>query len=186
MSKTIEDYVKLYENVLDVKICEDIINRINEEEWEKHHYYNSATEKHMSYDDDLSVILGQNIAFESLNQVVWNSIYDYITNHLNLEYFNSWAGFSFPRFNKYTQDTRMRMHCDHIHSLFEGPRKGVPILTVLGALNDDYTGGEFFLIDKEVHLPKGSIVIFPSNFLYPHEVRHVKSGIRYTYVSWVW
>jgi len=40
--------------------------------------------------------------------------------------------------------------------------------------------------DKEIKFKKGELVIFPSNFLYPHEVKLVTKGTRYTYVSWVY
>ena len=30
------------------------------------------------------------------------------------------------------------LHADHIHSMFDGEKKGIPILSVLGVLNDDY------------------------------------------------
>jgi predicted 2-oxoglutarate/Fe(II)-dependent dioxygenase YbiX len=71
--------------------------------------------------------------------------------------------------------------------MFDGSRKGVPVLTVLGALNDDYEGGELVMWnDTQIELTAGKIMIFPSNFLYPHEVKIVKEGIRYSFVSWVW
>jgi predicted 2-oxoglutarate/Fe(II)-dependent dioxygenase YbiX len=71
--------------------------------------------------------------------------------------------------------------------MFDGERKGVPVLTVLGSLNNDYTGGEFVMWEDEViDLPAGAIAVFPSNFMYPHEVRPVKTGVRYSYVSWAW
>lgn len=37
----------------------------------------------------------------------------------------------------------MRKHYDHIHSIFDGQRKGIPVLSMLGILNNDYEGGEF-------------------------------------------
>ena len=54
------------------------------------------------------------------------------------------------------------------------------------ALNDDYEGGEFAFFDRElVHRPKkGSCIMFPSNFMYPHEVMPVTSGTRYSIVTW--
>ena len=70
----------------------------------------------------------------------------------------------------------MALHADHIHSMFDGERKGIPILSVLGVLNDDYEGGEFVLIDEKIDLSKGDIIIFPSNFMYPHKVEHVKKN----------
>ena len=53
------------------------------------------------------------------------------------------------RFNKYAENKKMALHADHIHSMFDGERKGIPILSVLGVLNDDYEGGEFVLIDEK-------------------------------------
>jgi predicted 2-oxoglutarate/Fe(II)-dependent dioxygenase YbiX len=80
----------------------------------------------------------------------------------------------------------MALHADHIHSRFDGERKGIPILSVLGVLNDDYEGGEFVLIDEKIDLNKGDIIIFPSNFMYPHKVEPVTKGTRYSYISWIW
>ena len=58
-------------------------------------------------------------------------------------------------------------------------------MSVLGVLNDDYEGGEFVLIDEKIDLSKGDIIIFPSNFMYPHKVEPVTKGIRYSYISWM-
>ena len=81
----------------------------------------------------------------------------------------------------------MQNHSDHIHALFDGERKGVPILSIIGILNDDYEGGEFIMFgDKKINTKKGDLLIFPSNFLYPHEVTPVTRGVRYSYVSWLW
>jgi predicted 2-oxoglutarate/Fe(II)-dependent dioxygenase YbiX len=43
-----------------------------------------------------------------------------------------------------------------------------------------------FWQDQKIELKAGSIMIFPSNFLYPHKVVEVTKGVRYSYVSWVW
>ena len=54
------------------------------------------------------------------------------------------------------------------------------------ALNDDYEGGEFAFFDRELvyNLKKGSCIMFPSNFMYPHEVMPVTSGTRYSIITW--
>ena len=53
-------------------------------------------------------------------------------------------------------------------------------------LNDDYEGGEFAFFDRELvyNLKKGSCIMFPSNFMYPHEIMPVTSGTRYSVVTW--
>ena len=54
-------------------------------------------------------------------------------------------------------------------------------------LNDDYQGGEISFFDGEVkpNLKKGDLLIFPSSFTYPHEVLPVKSGTRYSIITWI-
>lgn len=54
------------------------------------------------------------------------------------------------------------------------------------ALNDDYEGGEFAFFNRELvyKLKKGSCIMFPSNFMYPHEIMPVTSGTRYSIVTW--
>jgi len=53
-------------------------------------------------------------------------------------------------------------------------------------LNDDYEGGEFSFFNRELKFkPKrGSVLMFPSNFMYPHEIIPVTQGVRYSIITW--
>jgi predicted 2-oxoglutarate/Fe(II)-dependent dioxygenase YbiX len=53
-------------------------------------------------------------------------------------------------------------------------------------LNDDYEGGEFAFFNRELKYKpkKGSCIMFPSNFMYPHEIMPVASGTRYSIITW--
>jgi len=55
------------------------------------------------------------------------------------------------------------------------------------ALNDDYEGGEFqfFGYSEPYRVPKGSCIIFPSSFVFPHQILPVTSGTRYSVVTWM-
>lgn len=91
------------------------------------------------------------------------------------------------RFNRYEQDQMMRQHIDHIQSLFDGDQKGIPILSVVANLNDDYDGGQLYFWDNfTLKLKKGDVVIFPSTFMFPHGVKKVSKGTRYSFVCWGW
>ena len=92
--------------------------------------------------------------------------------------------FSPIRFNKYEVGNTMRIHYDNIHSIFDGKMKGIPIVSIVGNLNEDYEGAEFMLRDKEIKLKTGDILLFPSGIVYPHTVKETKKGIRYSFVSW--
>ena len=90
------------------------------------------------------------------------------------------------RFNKYNPGTEMNPHIDHIRTLFDGKQKGIPILSIIGLLNDDFIGGEFLLCGNKIELKKNSFLAFPSNFMYPHEVTPIKEGTRYSFAAWLW
>jgi len=73
-------------------------------------------------------------------------------------------------------------YSEHVDSFTEIPRT----LSCSLILNDEFKGGEFSFFHNEIiyNLKKGSAIIFPSNFLYPHSVLPVISGTRYSIVTW--
>ena len=192
MKLDLEYYVKHYKSFLNESICDKTVNELDlldKSLWNEHEFYDSKNNKFLkkSGDQELSTLYSKNISTkEIIMKELWNGIYNYIIN-LNFSWFGGWQGYSEIRFNKYFQNTKMAEHCDHIHSLFDGNRKGIPTLSVLGILNDNYKGGEFIMFEnKEIKFSKGDLLIFPSIFLYPHKVKPVKIGTRYSFISWVW
>lgn len=185
MKTDLRDYIKIY-NVIDEQMCNETVKQLDVAEWSKHTYHNPTEEKLISYDDDLSVSNDRISNKMELMDKTWNCFRNYL-NELDMEWYFSWQAHSEIRFNRYDVNTQMRIHCDHIHTLFDGQQKGIPVMSALGILNDDYEGGEFLMFgDEKIDLRKGDIMVFPSNFLYPHLVKPVTSGVRYSFVSWAW
>ena len=60
------------------------------------------------------------------------------------------------------------------------------VLSTVGYLNDDYVGGEIYFpyVDIKIKPKAGSVIFFPSNFIYVHEVMPVTEGIRYAIPQW--
>ena len=64
-------------------------------------------------------------------------------------------------------------------------------LSIIMNLNDNYEGGDLIFTDqkekeiKRLKLSKGSIVFFPSDFMYPHSIQPITKGTRYSIVSWL-
>ena len=188
MDRNIESYLKVYQ-VLSKKDCINTVAALKEKdkEFQIHQFYNVSDGTYHSYEHELSIAYSQIETKDIIMKEIWNTLKKYVEELDMKRWFTSWSGFSEVRFNRYHTDTQMALHCDHIHSMFDGNRKGIPTLSILGCLNDDYTGGELvFWDDKVVELKAGEIMIFPSNFLYPHEVKLVTEGTRYSYVSWAW
>ena len=184
---TIEDYI-IVENTIPKELCKELINECNKKEWKKHTWNNYATGTFTSEETkELDVM--------PCTQEQQNKVTPYLIEALNrYQEKVSISGektegpfltkFSPIRFNKYEIGNTMRKHYDHIHSIFDGKMKGVPIVSIVATLNEDYEGGEFMCRDKKINLKTGDILMFPSNFMYPHEVKETTRGVRYSFVSW--
>ena len=180
-------YAKLYRGVVSDEICAKTVSEMNTLEFKEHTFYNANTGEYKprSGSQELSMSWGNVSTKKTLNDIVDDTAFKYVQG-LNMPWFVKYQGYTHVRFNKYAGNKMMALHADHIHSMFDGERKGIPILSVLGVLNDDYEGGEFYLVDEKTDLSKGDIIVFPSNFMYPHKVEPVTKGTRYSYISWIW
>jgi len=67
-------------------------------------------------------------------------------------------------------------------------------MSVIINLNSNYEGGEFIFFNpttrkedviREEKLKEGSVLMFPSNFLFPHSVKPITKGTRYSLVCWL-
>lgn len=184
MNKNLNDYIFRLEKVIPHNVCDDTVNELKEKTFTKH-TYSTGVGNEFSFDNDLSVRYDSTLlTYFYLMQICYESLRNY-HKFINFDWYDHWTGYTEIRFNKYDQGTEMKKHCDHIRSVFDGKVKGVPILTILGSLNDNYEGGQLILFDDDViEFNKGDIVIFPSNFLYPHQVSSVTRGTRFSFVSW--
>jgi hypothetical protein len=172
MKKNLSDYVVLNKGVISDELCDRTVKELEESpSWRQHTFTKYANGELVNiagetepnqHDADLPTVI------PDLMKVYWETIYKYIAKDTDLKWFTSWEGFDPIKFIQYTPGTEMRVHCDHIHSMFDGRKKGIPILTVIAQFNDAFKGGEFVMFEDEViSFNKGDIIVFPSNFLFP-------------------
>ena len=186
MNQNLKDYVKIY-NKLSPEFCDNAVSLLHNVDWNTHNFYVNGEDRYYSADSDGMVSWNQLPIQEQLNQAVWDCLHQYVVQDLNFEWFHGWQQFTSIRFNRYDKNKDMKNHCDHIHDIFDGVNKGIPVLSIVGLLNDEFEGGELiFFDDYALPIKKGDIVIFPSNFLFPHRVSTITSGSRFSFVSWAW
>jgi hypothetical protein len=192
MKKNLDFYVKKIPNFLDKKFCNDVIVNIENLNWQQHMFQyfdvekNEFRKKNVSGEQELDIVNINSEFTEIIMKKLWFEMDNYI-KYYNFKWFDGWQGYTNIRFNRYEKNKKMAEHCDHIQSIFDGTIKGVPTLSVLGILNDNYKGGEFIMFEnKVIKLKQGDLLIFPSNFLFPHKVEPVLEGIRYSFISWVY
>jgi len=190
MKKDIESYIKVY-NVLDKKTCSEVIKDLKSKTWSEHTFYNyrENTSVNRSGKQELDVCFANNKFkhYDYIMKKIWDVLHKYYYEDLSLPWLQGWNGYTPLKYNRYQKNKKMAYHWDCIYSVFDGERKGIPTLSIVGSLNENYTGGEFIMFeDKQIKLNTGDFLIFPSTFFYPHKVEPVTKGTRYTFVSWVW
>lgn len=75
-----------------------------------------------------------------------------------------------------------QFYTEHVDSFTQQPRS----VSCSFMLNDDYEGGEFSFFNDQIRykLPRGSCIMFPSTFMYPHQILPVTQGTRYSIITW--
>jgi hypothetical protein len=187
-SSKLDDYIIVKKSAIPADICDDIISNIENDSWSKHSWYNNLEDTTHSEDtQELSVLEITNQMQELLNPFMMQSFKEYVDKVKYKDWSELVYQFSTIRFNRYEKGQLMREHHDHIYSLFDGDKKGIPILSIIINFNEGYDGADLvFWDDYVLPLGKGDILMFPSLFLYPHKVTEMKSGVRYSGVSWAW
>jgi len=181
--RKLSDFIKTYRIVPD-SICKSIITRSNLLDYDIHKWNDSNDYYHTGDSKDFERTKLDDASSHLLNPYIQEAFKRY-TFDLALSF--KFSGKSTISFNRYTKSTRMKSHIDHIRSIFDGTTKGIPILTILGTLNDDYQGGKFSFWESNIYdLSAGDVIIFPSVFMYPHSVTEITEGTRYSFVQWIY
>jgi predicted 2-oxoglutarate/Fe(II)-dependent dioxygenase YbiX len=180
----IKDYIVVVQDVLSYEVCDALLHEYaNSNEWQDTHIKNgidknirSATTIQMSQD----LCIAKNLDVRKrLDEQVFNGASKAITKynekfkHAHIEQDTGYELLRYKTGEFYTQ---------HTDSFLGQPRA----VSCSFALNDNYEGGEFAFFDREISVkaPKGAAVLFPSNFMYPHEILPVTKGTRYSIITW--
>ena len=190
----LDECIFVAQKIIPADLCDAIVQDIETRPWEPHTWYDKVTD---AYNSEETMELDVQPASPQLQKQLGNFIVEAAKiYHKNYSY--SYADqpdrtgqmmsqFSPLRFNRYAPGQIMRQHHDHIHSLFDGKLKGVPVLTFILNFNDNYEGADlFFWEDTIFKLGKGDIIMFPSNWLFPHGVNEATKGKRYSGSIWAW
>lgn len=200
MQTNMMDYCLKMENFLDEKFCDESVKVLNKATYTKHAwdgYGESFANDEAKNKADFATKYSEMVDYDKTKGPEIDAVDAHIVQNLHhaflkylgafrYDWFRGWQGYTGIKFNRYNEGQEMRLHWDNIHSMFDGERRGVPILSAIGLLNDDYEGGDLYISENKTVLGKGDVVIFPCSFMYPHEVKTVTKGQRHSWVSWLW
>lgn len=182
----LEDFVQVFDNVLSPENCDLILNEYqNSSEWSDTRTGDGEVSKNTRNCTEISIsaqhILEQNFDVrKNLDDVVFESVKNVITNYNNLIptfRIDIDTGYQLLRYKE------GEFYIQHTDSFKEQQRS----LSCSIQLNEDYDGGEFAFFDREmmIRTKPGSAIVFPSNFMYPHEIMPVIKGTRYSIITWL-
>ena len=183
-NQQISDYIYYYPQVLSETACNNIISHYNKNTFKgwKTSTFSTAIKNLGTSKVEMKEfwIAPQMLDYKTIQQGFETAVNDYIKEHNKIK-IQEYTNF---RINCYETGGFMKEHIDNIH-YSHGQKQGYPHLTSLIFLNDDYEGGEFVLCGEPIEKKTGSAIVFPSNFMFPHEVKKVISGDRYSVMTWI-
>lgn len=186
LNNTLQDYIVVFENAMTHALCDTILAEFDDDsEWEKTYVGQGVVDPNVRTAETVVIsyphVINRNPqARKNIDSYVYISVSEVLRKYK--EKFQHCviqedSGYELLRYKPgqfYTQ---------HTDSFRERPRA----VSCSFALNDDYEGGEWGFFDREIKIrpSKGSAVLFPSNFMYPHEILPVIKGTRYSVITWL-
>lgn len=178
------DFIIVIPNLIDDKLCKTIINEFSEDEYQDAIIESDSVEKNIRNCQTISLSTNETINVNKssrdlidaeLFKVMNSAILQYSKIHKELNISQD-TGYELLRYKK------NNFYKEHIDSFTSRPRA----VTCSLVLNNKFKGGEFSFFNNKISykLNSGDAILFPSNFMYPHSVQPIKSGIRYAIVTW--
>jgi hypothetical protein len=182
MMDKLSDYIVVTEPLLSKETSSEILAVTEGIEWRRPEIYKGIERTCMSFPVSSACVGNYPVPEGRLDRVKWadqtllsaaqKALRIYQKRHPRV-YTRSDSGFDILRYEK------GQFIGDHADD--NVPR----VLSMSVALNDDYTGGDFMFWSKQViRVPDGCAIMFPPNFMYPHEILPVVSGTRYSMITW--
>jgi len=190
----VKEFIKIYDKVLPWEILSSFIKVMNEKKFNDAGLLGDSTRGEKPRVEKKvrnTKWLDFNQPNESLTNIHWgNFLRSAFKPYVN-EYQQEFRfGLSQKKFLKAIVDVQCLKYEEgghyiyHTDSAFDVPR----CLSMILMLNNDYEGGELsFKWNDEtfkIETKPNRLILWPSNFMYPHCVTPVTNGVRYSVVAW--
>jgi len=189
----IKNYIKTYNNFFKLEVLSTFIKYLNSSHFQAAKIVGDAEGNEVQEDSIRKTKVYNFLPYsDSLTNIHWyNFLHLGFSNYIqrykyDLQIYDMpIAGITDISALKYENSGFYNYHVDHVYTI---PRT----LSCILLLNNDYEGGELCFTDpsrKEEHIIKveaNKLIIWPSNFLFPHKVNPVTKGIRYSVIAWAY
>jgi hypothetical protein len=188
----IKNFIKIYDNLLPLETLSNFIKVINTFKFEEAKIYGNQEKTEVNKNIRNTEVFGMGDFFQSndMKGIHWTNLMLFFIKQYS---------------EKYIQDCKLNFNLTKIESLdclkyrnngfytwhVDAGASINRILSIVYLLNNDYEGGNLCFRDPdgsnewEIEVRPNRMIIWPSNFLFPHTVKPVTKGTRYSIVSWV-
>jgi predicted 2-oxoglutarate/Fe(II)-dependent dioxygenase YbiX len=186
-SQHLRPYVLVLENVLSPAFCAQLIDEFaHSDEWQLARVGSKGEVnrdvRHVDVVDlsDRNTLNKNPRVREGIEQTLFAATFKTLRHYQNLFPFCRIVEGQPFELLRYPTGAFYRTHTDSFKKV---PRS----LSCSFTLNDDFLGGEWSFFGRQYTLrpPLGSVLMFPSNFMFPHEIMPVTGGTRYAVVTWL-
>jgi hypothetical protein len=190
----INNFIKVYDNVIPLEVVSDIIVWSNKTSFQEGgEVVVGMDEQVINKERRIVKILDLNSKEKSLTNVhfarmLGNVFAGYLKRYFrDLEIPGEAEGIraiNDIQILKYKEGGHYTWHTDHAGGKI--PRT----LSCILLLNNDYEGGNLMFREtnlkneRSIDILPGRLIVWPSNFMYPHSVKPVTKGTRYSIVAW--
>ena len=184
----IKNFVKIYDNVLPLETLSNFIRFMNLKQ-----QFNEAQIANNKTDFNIRRTYTYELTFyntQLMSDIHWSRLLAKVFLQNILEYKKDMNIIDFPLNNlinitvlKYKESGFYTWHTDHYE---KNPRT----MSCIYLLNNDYEGGNLCFRNPDgsgewdIDVKANTMIVWPSNFLYPHTVKPVTKGTRYSVVAW--
>lgn len=184
MSFDLRDYIVIFENIIPNDLCDEVLTEYGGDK----NWINTVTGGGLNREirrcdaintSDSFIIAQNQKKRKSIDEKLFVCAEEAIKKYNDKFKYAKIQGDSGYTLLRYQEGEFYSEHTDHF---LQAPR----IVSCSFMLNSDFEGGEFAFFNRELIYkpPKGSALMFPSNFLYPHEVMPVVRRVRYSIITW--
>tara|TARA_R110000796_G_C14559672_1_gene434687 strand:+ start:959 stop:1525 length:567 start_codon:yes stop_codon:yes gene_type:complete len=185
---SIKDYIHIQDSVLPAKTISKFLKYINKStDFEAGLTTGEKDPKAVKKYRDVQI---KHLFVDPFNftRTHWHNLIEYVFRRVFKHYLEKIPHVHFEQIKniqilKYEKSGHYKWHTDH--SLSESRS-----VSAIFILNNDYEGGELCFLDQmtkevfKVENKPGRLIMWPSNFMFPHSVAPVTKGIRYSVVLW--
>ena len=175
-------YIKIFDNAIEYKTLGNFIRYVNTVDFQDAKVGDGVVDKEIRNTSTFPLNNhGKSFTTVHWNNYLWYALNTYLKKYASEFRHVEWKFLETIEVLKYEEGGFYREHVDDFR---ENPRT----LSGIFLMNNDYEGGELcFNLENEqiiIETLPNRLILWPSNFCFPHEVKPVKKGIRYSLVTW--